>query len=489
METQFEQKHHAYAAEAEKRNRALDCYEGGARVEKNDAYLIRHPLETQKQYDIRKERATYRNLVAPIVDVFAASINRDRPERIIHDALRPVEVDADRNGASANAFFSNVTRLAAAGGVHFVLVDMEPTHGGTVAEDTAAGRRMVPYFTGIDPNEVFDWQSDTSGLVWAVIHGSGMKQDAPFTKPSKYETLTVWTRIGWTRYRKELGGSLGSGSASSLSAHDYRFDAEGTHSLGVVPLVPFLFEPTSQMTGNSAIDDVLSLVLRVYRNDSGLDKMLFDTAVPLGIINGATEESMEHFYRGSSSLLVGTDIAGINAQYVEPSGKSFASLAEYIAQDEKSIREIGLRMVRKDSAAAESAEARQLDKQQLDTQLAAFAGRCAASERRCFELASMWLGVDVAGIETPYNVNYDVKIPRELDKEDIIRMAQSGLLSQYDALTLLKELSYLPEYFDVDTAIDRLAQGDMYAQSMTSGQAKFSAILGTGDTGGTGGTQ
>ena len=46
-----------------------------------------------------------------------------------------------------------------------------------------------------------------------------------------------------------------------------------------MPLVPFLFEPTSPMTGLPATDDVLSLILRIYRRDSELDKMLFDLSL------------------------------------------------------------------------------------------------------------------------------------------------------------------------------------------------------------------
>ena len=116
---------------------------------------------------------------------------------------------------------------------------MEQKKGETVAEDRASGRRMTPYFTSISPDDVWDWGMDAKGLAWAVVHSEEMEHPAAFAAPLRYETLTVWR-----------------------------------HGLGAVPLVPFLFEPTSPMTGLPATDDVLSLILRIYRRDSELDKML-----------------------------------------------------------------------------------------------------------------------------------------------------------------------------------------------------------------------
>ena len=95
-------------------------------------------------------------------------------------------------------------------------------------------------------------------------------------------------------------------------------DRERRHGLGAVPLVPFLFETTSPMTGLPATDDVLSLILRIYRRDSELDKMLFDRAVPLLNVGGVSQEHWDTFVVASSNALMSTEPGGITAQYVEP---------------------------------------------------------------------------------------------------------------------------------------------------------------------------
>ena len=230
MNSSYEQKHPLYAASFTKRRKAMDLYEGGERIEGNRAYLTRHTYESDKQYDIRASRATYRNFAAPIVDVFASFINEGRPERILPDALRPIEADADRYGMTADAFFADVTRLAAAGGARFVIVDMEQKKGETVAEDRASGRRMTPYFTSISPDDVWDWGMDAKGLAWAVVHSEEMEHPAAFAAPLRYETLTVWTRDSWTRYRRPM-------KDKENTEYAIAEDGERRHGLGTVPLV------------------------------------------------------------------------------------------------------------------------------------------------------------------------------------------------------------------------------------------------------------
>ena len=184
---------------------------------------------------------------------------------------------------------------------------MEQKKGETVAEDRASGRRMVPYFTSISPDDVWDWGMDAKGLAWAVVHSEEMEHPAAFAAPLRYETLTVWTRDSWTRYRRPMKDKENTEYALSENG-------ERRHGLGAVPLVPFLFEPISPMTGLPATDDVLSLILRIYRRDSELDKMLFDRAVPLLNVGGVSQEHWNTFVVASSNALMSTEPGGITAQ-------------------------------------------------------------------------------------------------------------------------------------------------------------------------------
>ena len=423
-----------YEAARAKREKALDLYEGGDRVEKKSGYLTRHLFETEKQYEVRLSRVAYRNFAAPIVDIFASFVCGRRPERDLPEALQPILADVDRLGTDADVFFASIVRLSAAGGIRFVLIDSESPQGRTIAEARRLGRRMVPYFVSIDPDDVYDWHLDNRGLAWAVVHSRETTTAEPFREPEAIDVLTVWTRSDWRRYTSLASPAAASGSRDARQGIGPSFvlAGEGNHPLGVVPLVPLAFEPVTPMTGNSVIDDVLSHLVRLYRRDSERDKELFDGAVPLGIINGVDQETQKNFLRASSNILFSSEKAGIDGRYLEPSGVSFEALRIAIEEDVASIREIALRMVRPLSAVGESAESKSIDRQQLDTQLAAFARRCANFEAQCWQIAAKCLGlnVDPESIKTPYNEDYNVESAEREMKAAFLQLRKDGDISR-----------------------------------------------------------
>lgn len=457
MPANFENKNPLYQTQKAMRDQAMDFYEGRKRVEGRQIYLTRHPYETDKNYEIRLERSTYRNLAAPIVDVFSSYICDKRPGRTLPKELEPLVADVDRQQTTADVFFANQARLAAARGVSLVLCDTEKSAGTSIADAEAAGRRNLPYFVAIDPDDVWDWHIDKAGLAWCVIHSVELMSAQPFAGRTGRETLTVWSRNGWQRYAGREIDLDGPDASMNSMADGMALIAEGDHPLGETPLVPILFEPTSLLTGNPATDDVLSLILRVYRRDSELDKMLFDVAVPLAIINGLDPDDKDKFIRSSSSILVSSMQGGISAQYLEPTGQSFQALREMLDNDIRSIREIALRMVRPDSAQAISAESKSIDKQQLDTQLASFARRCANGEKKCFELAYKWLHNGAApapdAILTPYNEDYGLGAMEKLDREYLLQMFNANAVSQETYLELLQKLNVLGADFDIEAAL------------------------------------
>lgn len=462
----FAKKHPCYEQSRIRRDLAMDLYEGGRciEVEHVKELLTRHPFETQAQYDIRVSRATYRNFAAPIVDVFSGMVCEGRPERTLPDHLKEVETDCDRMGNDATTFFDDVVRNAAGGGVRFVLVDMEPQKGGTVSEDKQAGRRLIPYFVDIDADAVWDWGVDDKGLAWVVIHSTEAVESAPFMPAQVIDVLTVWTRTTFQKF-KGPARLITIADSELCAVFSTKMAAESepvNHQCGAVPLVPFLFEPRTAMTGNPATDDVLSLIVGTFRRYSELDKMLFDCAVPLMVVTGLDDEQGKDFIRASSNILRTSEVNGITATYAEPTGTSFAAQTAFLANDIQQIREIALRMVRPDSAVGQSAESKKLDNSQLDTQLAKFARRCAAAEKRCWMLAAAWLGMKSVAddaILAPYCEDYSEDATNVLDKAFVLELARLNVISKLTALELLKQVGTLPEDFDPAAEADKVAQG------------------------------
>nr|DAK94206.1 MAG TPA: portal [Bacteriophage sp.] len=480
---EYTKKHPCFEQNRLCRELAMDLYEGGrcVEVERVKTLLTKHPFETPAQYDIRVSRATYRNFAAPIVDVFSGMVCEGRPERTLPDALKPIEKDADRLGNDAGTFFDDVVRNAAGGGARFVLVDMEPPRGDTLAADKQAGRRLVPYFVDIDADNVWDWGLDDKGLAWVVIHSTEAVEPKAFEVAMVVDVLTVWTRATWQKFKGQPRAvTIAEKELTNIYATQMMPDGEPVaHPCGMVPLVPFLFEPRTPMTGNPATDDVLSLIVGTFRRYSELDKMLFDRAVPLLVVTGLSNEDGDNFVMASSNMLTTTEKDGVSAAYVEPTGTSFEAQTAFLANDIQQIREIALRMVRPDSAVGQSAESKKLDNAQLDTQLAKFARRCAAAEKRCWMLAAAWMGMkNVAddAILTPYNEDYSEDSTNILDKAFVLELTRLNVISKVTALELLMKTGTLPEDFDPAAEADKVAQG-VLTNAGQNGSNALSSLL------------
>jgi hypothetical protein len=438
----FERTHPLYDEMLPVYRRNADLYTGGHTVERAfgasghaagpapgsmpghvaNKYLTRHPLEKDEQYAIRVRRAAYRNYAAPIVDLFSSSVTDgvDRQGVARISRLDPLLRDCDRQGNTPERFFKDVITRAAAVGVEFVLIDMPEAAAPAFTEAEARLSGLLPYFVRIPAENIIAWDFAPDGsLDWAVQRETCLEAAGPFEAYQTIKVITLWRKDGWERYVSRGGGPFEPAGG-------------GEHTLGRVPIVPFIYERESAMTGRGVTDDVASLIIRVFNQDSEMDKMLFDAAVPLLVAYGVDEEGEEVLQRASSSLwrFSGADT---RLEYVETSGASYSAKRQQTLDDIDSIREISLRQTRPRGAQVESAEARRLDAVQISSQLADFARNAAASERLCWELAASYLGepaASLAELEIKYNGCFDPESVREKLTESYLELRRNGDLSR-----------------------------------------------------------
>lgn len=374
-----------------------DFYQGGDRVESKSAYMPRHPYETEKQYQIRQQRATYRNHAAPVVTVFSASVWDKTPVRELPAGIEDLTGDVDRNQTTADQFFKSVTDKVASRGVHFVIVDSPKSNAQTKAEAKAEGVR--PYFVDIPATSLIDWGFDDQGkLDYIVIHQSVEIEASPFGGHEYQDQYRLWEKDSWEVWVED---------EEQDGVKNKRVIDEGVNPLGEIPLAVFMFEKRTEMTGISCLDDVVSLCKRVYMRDSELDKSLFDAAVEIACFFGFEEDELDSFTRSSSSGLRSSNTEA-SVSYAAPTGRAFDALESAIANDERSIREIALRMVRPDSKQVESADSKKEDRKQLDSQLKRFAQHMGDGETRCWELVGKWMNTQ-GDIKITYNDDFDME--------------------------------------------------------------------------------
>lgn len=427
--------HPLYSEYKEKYREYNDFYKGGEYIEDNAEYLPQHPYESDKQYEIRRALATYKNHAKPIVSVFSSSIWRREPDRKLPAKLEAHIKDVDGAGAHADTFFLHQNENSAAMGVYFVVVDspLKPEDVKTKEDEINAGLNIRPHFVPVSPLDVIAWGHDGQTLTFVVIKESLVElkaQDNPFEGYNQPIQYKIWYRDRWETYRltTEADGKQG------LSMHD-----SGNHKCGAVPIIPCYFSKKYEMTGESCFNDVLSLIQRIYNLENSLDKQLFDTAFPQQEFSGFEPEEIKNYIKSSSNGLVARD-PNAHSRFVEPSGKSYEAISNKISSDEKSIREIVLRMLRPESKQVESADSKKLDKLQLDSILAVFSRSCEEFEINCWKMAGRWMGLsegELNQIEIKYNDDFDVeKLSDEMIKmlSDMVAKKQLSLSTFWEIL-------------------------------------------------------
>lgn len=464
-------RHPAHTAQAQRYKLWGDLYAGGEAVEQNPAYLTRHPFEPESQFKIRQERAAYTNYAEAIVTVFSSALMRKPPQRTLPAALADLLPNVDRIGTAADVFFGDRVRVAAAEGISFVLVDMPPAPEGgtTVAQDKQAGRR--PYFVPLRADEVINWGlGDDGELAWVVVREETYSEAKPWTTRARLLRYRLWTS---TMFEVWEVGEDGKSEATMVSS--------GNHELGMVPVVPFMYERKAPMVGNSALRGVASLCLRVYRRENERDKMLFDCAVPLFFAKGFDTKDLDAFVRSSSNGITST-MPDADIKYVEPDGKSFASLREAISDDMKAIREVALRQVRPDSKAIESGYSKRIDNQQLNSALVRFALSSCAAEQRCWMLAEKWLRGAGDAVEVTYNTDFDVDALSGDLVRSLLEVRKNRDISRETLWKSLARLEVLPEDFDPEIEAALLEDEERQTQATMQGADLFGNALGNAVT-------
>lgn len=244
-ELNYEQTHPEYDASIGDYTKHWALYQGGKSVEQGGE-LVQHPHESPKQFEVRKRRATYKNYCAPVVDLFATSVTDgvkrsglEKDGKPVNDTVARIMKDCDRSGKEPDAFFKEAATFGAARGAHFVVVDMPAGDGTAKTAKDAKSQGLFPYLVHVPAVDLISWGFGGDGkLNYVVIKTEAKGSEGPFKPFTSKTVITLWTREGWSRYSKGNKGA-------------YTLDDNGKHHLGEVPVVPFLYEPVTAMTGKT----------------------------------------------------------------------------------------------------------------------------------------------------------------------------------------------------------------------------------------------
>lgn len=467
----LEQRHPHYDERSPVWHWNRDHWEGGrALVKKATEYLPKFQLENEENYSRRKGRAQrlYHNLVRSAVQVYISQLFRKQPDRTLPDGWDAYVDDVDMMGTKASRFFKHTGQRTFRDGVCFVLVDApdesllmqppveakplpappkekqpptederpdeqaakepppkpepdakaEPTKE-RISEADAQELRLRPWFERIEAHRVIDWdveRVDTARrgtLNWVVIQDDSFERRLPFQQPEKVTRFRVYTRDRIMFYERRTRAKEGAQNTSSEV-----LTKDVANQLGEVPLVAFYDEFIEPMRGATVMDDVALTANALWNSTSVADEAYHYQGFSLLTI--VSDADMEELKIGEDrGLRLPT---GSTAEYLSPSAVPFEAHEKRAREMVERVADLVFQRTSRQlpTAQVESAEKKDLDRQEFVALLEEKAAGFEQAEKQCWQLFARYLQADPTVVSVTYNRKFRTDQRTVQDWKDLV---------------------------------------------------------------------
>jgi hypothetical protein len=319
-------------------------------------YLVPYVRESVEKYAARAASATYENHLREACERFVGYLGRKRPQRQGTDAplVELLLKDCDLRGTSLDAFFAGLALDCKARGSMLVLLDMPAIEGlppASLADQVA--RRQVPFLSAIEPERLTYWDTDAQGLFTKVEFTDCEEIDG-----KDEEVIRSWDAARWeVRFKEQV-------------------IRQGGHPFGQCPVLA-LTETGKPFPVIGKYAQIADLSKRLYNARSERDEILRSQTFSLLTLQippesaGTWDPEKATATIGTNSMLVHT---GETPQFIAPPDGPAQVYAAAIEELEQSIDRVGQNVSSQESTQAESGVSRKLRFEQLNADLATFAG-------------------------------------------------------------------------------------------------------------------
>jgi hypothetical protein len=421
-------------------------------------YLKKHPKESAQSYEIRLSRPVLFNAFRRTVDGLVGMVFRRNPE-LADDVPAPITEhwgNIDNEGNHGDVFLKNVFSDAMIAGHAAILVDY-PRVGGQVTLAEEKARNLRPYWVHVRLEDIVNFRTtriDGQRVLEQVTirtvtnEPDGEFGDEPVTRYTTYRRGNVAEpsqeqRIG-VRWSVELVGDDG--------------EPHPTGEVGVVanvteiPLVPVYGRYTGVFESVPPLKDLADRNILHYQTTSDYFHAQHIACVPMLAIIGAQEDA---------SIEVGPNTAlelpkDAKAEWIETSGAALGHTRQMLQDLNGDMAVLGLSLLQGDKRAAETAEAKRLDKSEKDSALTTAARSLEDAVELLLGFHAQHMGLDAGG-SVAVNRDFESQQMDPARIDAIARLVQQGDLSQDTLWQMLQEGEVLPDDFDPDVERERLA--------------------------------
>jgi hypothetical protein len=373
-------------------------------------YLPKFQIEEDAPYQkrVKRARGLYDNLVSRALKVYRSQVHRVPPVRNISGDAEVALLDIDGFGTPAEQFFQNHNELSWLYGIQSCLVVGPPDVDGRLSQGQvsvaeAQARKLRPWVESIPPLTMVDWGIETTDparrgeLNYVMLRDEVMGEKEPMKKPTRYDRYRIYTMTETQTFRIVLEA----GDDMSEVVVDVIEDDPIQHGLGEVPIVPFYDQFVAPMQGATVMDDVAESANALWNSWSVADQAYYYQGFNIMVL--FTDKDSKKIKIAEDRGLVLDP--GDKAEYLAPSPVPFDAHRLRVEMIRERVRDVVFNRTDRQNPTAqvESAEKRELDREEFVALLEQKSGNAERAERKVWSLLSKAWGQENVEHEITYN--------------------------------------------------------------------------------------
>lgn len=431
-------------------------------------YLPQFPKEPNDAYDGRLKASVLYNAFGRTVGGLVGMVFRKDPV-LGEDVPAPIAQHAeniDLAGRHLAVFARDGFEDALVDGHVHIFVDMQAVPRGavpTLADERALGLR--PYWVLIRKQDVLRIRSVNVGGRPVVTEFAYQElQPVPDGEYGEREEkrVRIYRLVTGEEGKHQVQFEVWAQRKVDGAATDtWTRIEDGTMTIGRIPVATDYTRRSGFMESRPPLLDLALENVLHYQTRSDRCNNLHIAATPIPVLIGAETDGEGKTQLVSTQHAIELPLNG-DAKYLEPTGAALTHSRDELKDIEARMAALGLAMLERDTRAAETAEAKRIDKSASDSQLSAAARGLEDALEEALGLHAEWMGLGE-------NAGGSVSVNRDFERQQLSPQMVSALSSAVGAGQLrmetlwdiLKRGDVLPEGFDAEVEREALDSADV----------------------------
>ena len=412
-----------------------------------EIYLPKNPEEEREDYETRLDRCVLFNATARTVKGLVGMVFRKDPV-LMEDVPASIAADAeniDMAGRALPVFARDVFENAMIDGHTWVHIEMPKVDGERVrtrADERQAGVR--PYWVNVLKQDAINWR-------YTMIGGKPVLTLFVYRETALAETGEYGAAVV-ERFRVLRPGSFEVWEKQSEGEREHWVMVDGgPTSLSYIPVVYVPANRTGIYESTPPLLDLAYLNIAHWQIYSDHRYGLWFAMVPMPVFTGVEDVA----FRWGPNATISLPNPESGAQILEASGSALEHSKTELKDTEARMAALGLQMLVRETRAAETAQAKMLDKAESDSALAAAARALEDALEEALAIHGEYRGERLSGA---IQVNRDFH-EQSLDPQMVTAYSNMVAAGQLSLDTMWAELvrgEVLHEDFDPEVERERI---------------------------------